>query len=204
MDGVPIFHASWDLKDAWVLCRQLGWQGVEAVKQSSYFGTRSRYYRYYSFHCTGSEESVLDCPKSEHYDRSSTRLYAAGVICTTRAQGANVTFQNVDDNSQSGLVHVNGRPVCDNGWDILDADVTCSSMGYEYVQHIIGSSFGASVQLPYSMVDVQCVGEEDSLPNCIHRHANESSHCNEGNGAGIDCSNKPKGVLIMNLKNIIK
>jgi hypothetical protein len=32
VDGVPVYQYSWDLPDAWVLCKQLGWQGVDAVK----------------------------------------------------------------------------------------------------------------------------------------------------------------------------
>ena len=197
VDGVPVYQSRWDLQGAWVLCKQLGWQGVEAVKTNSYFGTRSKYYRYEYIDCSGIEESILDCQKSEYYDRDSIGSWAAGVICKPDAEDRNITLQSVDNNTNSGLVFLNGRPVCEDDWDMMDAKVACKQMGFNYVKHIIGNSFGMSVDLPYSMLDVQCVGEEDFLPDCIHIHANESSYCREGNAAGVECSNITKGIFFI-------
>jgi hypothetical protein len=91
---VPIQHYYWDLKDAWVLCKQLGWTGVEAIKTNSYYGTRARYYKYGYFQCSGDEQSILNCQKSEDIDASYIQKYAAGVKCTKQHYGSNVTLQN--------------------------------------------------------------------------------------------------------------
>ena len=197
VDGIPISHYDWDLKDAWVLCKELGWAGVVAVKQSSFFGTRSRYYRYHRFNCNGKEDSILSCSKSEHYDLSYLASTAAGVICSTTSQGSTVTLQHVGNNTRSGLVHVNDRPVCEDGWDMVDASVICKELGYLHVKHIIGRSYGKSVELPFSMIDVECEGEEESLTACIHLQGNQTSSCNERNGAGVECSNIQKGILLL-------
>ena len=174
----------------------MGWEGVEAVKRYSNFGTRARYYRLGNVRCTGSELSILDCPHSEHMDQGSLGSYAAGVVCTKDPQGTNVTLQSVKNNTKSGLVYVNGSPVCEDKWDMADANVTCQQMGFNHVQHIIGKSFGGSVQLPYSMMEVECVGNETLLSDCIHLHANESNNCKDGNAAGVECSNITKGNFV--------
>ena len=159
------------------------------------FGTQSRYYRYGHFKCLGNEKSILSCRKSKHIDIGSLRNDAAAVKCIKHDEGTNLTIQNENNSTSEGLVYVNGRPVCDNEWEGNDAKVTCNQLGFKYVKHIIGKSFGGSVELPFSMIDVQCSGDEHLLSDCVHRQVNESSYCNENNGAGVHCSNIEKGNL---------
>ena len=78
---------------------------------------------------------------------------------------------------------------------MVDASVTCKELGYLHVKHIIGRSYGQSVELPFSMIDVECEGEEESLTACIHLQGNQTSSCNERNGAGVECSNVEKGIF---------
>ena len=192
IDGVPIYRGSWDLKDAWVLCKQLGWHGVHDMEN---FGTQSRYYIYGYFNCLGNEKSILSCGKSKYIDRGSLRNDAAAVKCIKHDEGTDLTIQNENNSTSEGLVYVNGRPVCDNEWEGNDAKVTCNQLGFKYVKHIIGKSFGGSVELPFSMIDVQCSGDEHLLSDCVHRQVDESSYCNENNGAGVHCINIEKGNL---------
>ena len=200
VDGVPIYRGSWDLKDAWVLCKQLGWHGVHDIEN---FGTQSRYYRYGYFNCLGNEKSIFSCEKRKHIDRGSFGTYAAGVRCVKDDVGSDVKIQNENNSTDEGLVYVNGRPVCDNDWGDEDAKVTCNQIGFKYVKHVIGKSFGGSVELPFSMIDVHCSGNEHLLSDCIHRQANDSSHyCNENNGAGVHCSNNEKGNLDNHMQSL--
>ena len=167
---------------------------MEAVKTNSYYGTRARYYKYGYFQCSGDEQSILNCQKSENMDASYIQKYAAGVKCTKKHYGSNLTLQNGRNDTEGGLIFFNGRPVCEDSWDMKDANVTCHQLGFKHVQHIIGKSFGGSVDLPYSMLDVQCVGDENTLSDCVHLKANESYYCKEKNAAGVHCTNIITGI----------
>ena len=94
----------------------------------------------------------------------------------------------------NSLVYVDGHPVCDDTWDWVDANVTCNQLGYQHVSHIFGNSLGGTVELPFSLLQIDCDGSELSLFDCIHLRANKSSECNEKNGAGVQCSYSPQGT----------
>ena len=70
----------WDMKDANVVCRELGFGAARKAVPASYFGSRS----YGSIHfdevqCTGNEASLKDCPHQTVHD--CTHLEDAGVVC---------------------------------------------------------------------------------------------------------------------------
>lgn len=71
----------WDIKDATVVCNELGFGSAKRAVPASYFGSRS----YGSIHmdtvaCEGDEQSLTDCPHDTTHDCS--HLEDAGVICT--------------------------------------------------------------------------------------------------------------------------
>ena len=52
---------SWDINDATVVCRQLGYRGAVTAHQSAHFGQGSGQILLDDLHCTGSEASLLEC-----------------------------------------------------------------------------------------------------------------------------------------------
>ena len=109
-----------------------------------------------------------------------------------------------------GNVFVNGRPVCDDGWDDNDARVVCRCpylskftkimtmfydeeskeilsnrmMGYSTGQQIQQSRFGR-VPTNFAMDNVACTGSEASLLDCAHI---TNHNCVESEGAGVICT----------------
>ena len=78
--------------------------------------------------------------------------------------------------------------VCDDGWDINDANVVCHQLGFErsLAAHCC-AAFGqgsGSIWLD----DLACNGSEYSLTNCSHNGL-ESHNCSHGKDAGVVCSN---------------
>ena len=79
----------WDLKDANVVCRQLGFEGALTETKFAAFGrgTGSRWR--YSVQCTGNESSLSEC------DHNGWRSYcfndAAGVVCTPGNPSIHIT-----------------------------------------------------------------------------------------------------------------
>ena len=95
----------------------------------------------------------------------------------------NVELRNGTDES-NGNVYVSGKPVCDDDWDKVDADVVCQELGFrKAVYHTVGSVFG-KVSPDFAMDNVKCSGIERRLKDCLHTtHEN----CGPGEGAGVVC-----------------
>ena len=72
----------WDLADARVVCRSLGYPDAVAATSSAYFGQGSGDIWLDEVACDGSEESLFDC---NHYGFGNHDCYHgedAGVICS--------------------------------------------------------------------------------------------------------------------------
>ena len=78
--------------------------------------------------------------------------------------------------------------VCDDGWDITDANVACRQLGLEYALAAnCCAAFGegsGSILLD----DLACTGSESSLASCSHSELNSNS-CGHDEDAGVVCSN---------------
>ena len=80
---------------------------------------------------------------------------------------------------------MNGRPVCDDSWDLKDATVACKSLGFEKaVKYTSGSAFGSVIE-KFMMDDVKCNGTETSLLECAY---DKTDDCTAKEGAGVICS----------------
>ena len=75
---------SWDLWDAVVVCRQLGYPTALASVQQTEFGGRSDLMWSYEMDCNGYEANLLECKKRpSSCSTSSTNV--AGVVCLSES-----------------------------------------------------------------------------------------------------------------------
>ena len=80
LDGMPICDYTWDLKDAWVVCKQLGFASVLDFTRNSFFGRVNNLFRMRYVNCKGNESSLAECP---HTKVGSCSSYSgAGVKCS--------------------------------------------------------------------------------------------------------------------------
>lgn len=77
--------------------------------------------------------------------------------------------------------------VCDDDWDIRDAEVVCRSMDCGTVKTAKTSSFFGEGQGSIWLDDVNCIGNETSLLHC-QRPAFGENNCGHGEDAGVICS----------------
>ena len=90
--------------------------------------------------------------------------------------------------SAEGNVLVGNRPVCDDDWNLINANVVCKQLGFigalEYTKE---SRFGMSGS-NYIMDQVVCDGTEERLIDCEHEH--DQHDCSRGEDAGVKCDTR--------------
>ena len=89
-------------------------------------------------------------------------------------------------------VYHNGEwgTVCDDGWDLNDAQVVCGQLGFDSATDVISTQNSAhygqgSGQILLS--NVNCVGNESTIVNCSHNGWGINS-CSHDEDAGVRCS----------------
>ena len=87
-------------------------------------------------------------------------------------------------------VYYNGQwgTVCDDGWDINDANVACHQLGFGYaVSANYSAAFGQGSGSIW-LNDLECSGSESFLTSCSHSGIG-SHNCGHQEDAGVVCSN---------------
>ena len=77
---------NWDLADATVVCRQLGYLTAVEAPRSAAFGAGSGPSWYYSLYCTGTEHNLTECSKStSNFGSACSHSQDAGAVCSSQS-----------------------------------------------------------------------------------------------------------------------
>ncbi|XP_039631169.1 deleted in malignant brain tumors 1 protein-like [Polypterus senegalus] len=205
---------SWDLNDAKVVCRQVGCGDAISAPGSAHFGRGSGKIWMDDVACKGIESSLMLCKHNGMGKHNCHSDEDAGVICSgsltfstaspdtftsvtyplanSTGGDANTPFRLVNGgNSCSGKVEMfhQGQwgSVCDDGWDLNDAEVVCRQLGCGRAISAPGSVHFGGGSGKIWMDDVACTGQESSLVLCEHRGLGEHN-CDSYEDAGVVCS----------------
>ena len=82
--------------------------------------------------------------------------------------------------------------ICDDGWDLQDAEVVCRQLGYDgAVAAPHRAAYGQGTGQIW-LDNVECVGNETSISECSH-HGWGIHNCWHGEDASVHC--KPRGKV---------
>ncbi|KAJ8023232.1 hypothetical protein HOLleu_35581 [Holothuria leucospilota] len=190
--GLVCGDDQWDMSDASVVCRQLGY---DKATQIHTFSPRRvpKIVWMSNVQCRGNETSISSCRHERFRQGSCSIGKYAGVTCQELFVYTGDGLQGIrlvgGTYTPSGRVEllINetwGAAMADYFWDFLDARVVCRQLGYQTAISITENLVFAKLSGPVWMGDVQCTGNEKSISRCKHT---SPKHLSEYVDAGIVC-----------------
>ncbi|KAI8522159.1 scavenger receptor [Branchiostoma belcheri] len=131
--------------------------------------------------CDGTESSLFNCSHKGWRVHDCDHRDDVGVVCGSSRKEGRVEVRPADS--------MTWGTVCHNQFDIKDADVVCSILGYPSAQLVRNDAYFGPGRGPIYMDDLRCNGDENSLFNCSYPGWTINDlNCSHDQAAGVECT----------------
>ncbi|KAI4872549.1 hypothetical protein NFI96_003108 [Prochilodus magdalenae] len=174
---------NWDMRDAAVVCRELGCGEAVDALSDAHFGPGSGPIWMDDVDCTGSESTLKNCKSRGWGKHNCDHSKDTGVICSG--------VRLVGESHCSGRVEVlHGETwytVCDADFDQQDAEVVCRELGCGLPVEVLGgAAFGRGEGQVWSE-ELQCRGNESQIHSCP-TSPSLKHNCSHDSDVGLVCA----------------
>ncbi|MGH0149154.1 UNVERIFIED_CONTAM: hypothetical protein FKN15_014479 [Acipenser sinensis] len=183
-----VCDAGFDRQDAEVVCRQLQCGIPQEVLGAARFGKGQGPVWSEEIQCSGNEPGLHVCPTSSREQPSCTHANDVGLVCVEPAE-----LRLAGSSSPcSGRVEVRFEgswgTVCDDSWDLKDAQVVCRQLGCGAAESTGGgeATFGQGNGTIW-LDEVNCRGSEMHLWDCRHSPLGHND-CDHKEDAWVTCA----------------
>ncbi|XP_017297144.1 deleted in malignant brain tumors 1 protein-like isoform X1 [Kryptolebias marmoratus] len=179
-----VCDGSWDINDAKAVCREVGCDPAFDAPTQALFGEGTGPVWLDNVDCSGSENSLSDCPSSGFGNQSCAHSQDAGVVC----EDLKVRLSGPTSCSGRVEVYYGGvwGTVCDQGFDMNDAEVVCREVGCEAAYGVRSQAYFGQGTGSIWLSDVDCLGSENNLSDCSHSGFGNNL-CAHINDVGVYC-----------------
>lgn len=179
---------SWDINDAHVVCRQLGFPKATQAYSGATHGQGTGPIWISNVACSGSESHLYDCRHNGCGNNGCSHSNDASVSCSygspnIRLMGGGRNYGRVEI-----FYHGVWNTVCDDTWDMNDAKVACHQLGYSGATSAAkAAAYGQGSGHILRRQHLDCTGSEASLLYCPYSSF-DIGHCSHAEDAGVVCS----------------
>ena len=169
-----------------MVCRQLGFPGSSTAYHRATHGQGTGPIWLNGVACSGSESRISDCSHNGWGINSCTHSRDASVRCFY----SSYYIRLADGGAYYGRVEVyhnrQWHTVCDDTWDISDANVACRQLGFTGATSAPTSAAYGQGSGPILTGHTHCSGTESSLLNC-KTDPQGPGHCSHAEDSGAVC-----------------
>ncbi|NWR00453.1 DMBT1 protein, partial [Paradoxornis webbianus] len=147
--------------------------------------------------CLGSEAALELCPAHTWGQHNCHHGEDAGVVCAAQVC-PQVRLVNGSSRCVGRVEVLHGHrwgTVCDDTWDMADAQVICRYLGCGTALAAPGHAHFGRGPDPIWLDGTHCTGEELTLSQC-HLHTWGEHNCGHSEDAGVVCSGVPRGAQV--------
>ncbi|XP_078380297.1 scavenger receptor cysteine-rich domain-containing protein DMBT1-like [Oculina patagonica] len=184
-----VCYEQWDKRNADVVCRMMGYNGsMTVVGKRTDVSNQENYEATWvsNIQCTGNETTLFSCSydgwtvgKCEHGENAIVSCKRPEV----RLVGGKHRWEGRVEILHRGI----WGTVCDNGWDIRDANTVCRQLGFKEAEAApLRSAFGLRPGIKW-MDQVQCRGNESTISDCLHNGWGVIADCYSYSLASVVC-----------------
>uniref|UniRef100_A0A8V0XQH4 Soluble scavenger receptor cysteine-rich domain-containing protein SSC5D n=1 Tax=Gallus gallus TaxID=9031 RepID=A0A8V0XQH4_CHICK len=183
---------NWDAHDGQVVCRQLSCGTVLSVSRGARHGEGAGPIWLDEVNCTGTEAALSECQARPWGQHDCVHMEDASVECSESHISKIGRLQLLDGPSRcAGRVEVlhdqRWGTICDDGWDLADANVVCRQLGCGTAVLATKAAHYGRGQDTIWLDEVNCTGMEESIFDC-KASAWGVNNCYHGEDAGVLCS----------------
>ncbi|KAI4880381.1 hypothetical protein NFI96_006195 [Prochilodus magdalenae] len=174
---------NWDMRDAAVVCRELGCGEAVDVLSDAHFGPGSGPIWMNDVDCSGSESTLKKCQSALWGKHACNHSKDAGVICSgVRLVGGSYCSGRVE------VLHGESwYAMCYADFDQQDAEVVCRELGCGLPVEVLGgAAFGRGEGQVWSE-ELQCRGNESQIHSCP-TSPSLKHNCSHESDVGLVCA----------------